>query len=157
MLNCKISSFLPFTAFLIPVFSALRLAKFNIDTRQTNSFIGLPTPANAILIASFPLIAVQQYSLIPLDFQAISKVLYHPYLMIVFSIVFSYLLVSPLPLFSLKFHTSRFKDNFFRYLFLIISIIFLILLGVSGIPIIVISYLGISFFEQVFYKKGLRQ
>src|SRR6201996_9032088 len=91
----KISDYLNFIAFLIPVFSALRLAKFNVDTRQAENFIGLPTPANAILIASFPII---------LDHKNIyyTPYLTNPYILSVFTVVMCTFLVLEVPMMSLK-------------------------------------------------------
>src|ERR1700712_4095455 len=96
----NISPYLNFIAFLIPVFSALRLAKFNVDTRQAEIFIGLPTPANAILIASFPLV-IEQYP-------QLSRYVLNPYGLSVFVLVMCSLLVAELPLMSLKFKNRDF-------------------------------------------------
>jgi len=109
------NSFLPYIAFLIPIFSALRLAKFNIDTRQESSFIGLPTPANAILIAS--LISLNQSSYL-------SNLLSNVWIIIALILVLSFLLISKLPMFSLKFKNLTWSDNKTRYIFLILSFIF---------------------------------
>ena len=85
---------LPYLAFLIAVFSALRLAKFNIDTRQSESFIGVPTPANGLLVASLPLILGQH--------PGWSQYIQNPYVIVGYILVMSYLLVCELPLFALK-------------------------------------------------------
>ena len=82
--------FLPYISFIIPVFSAFRLAKFNLDTRQSESFLGLPTPANALFIGS--------YVFLPNFF----NIAHHPLFLTVLIIVMSLLLVSELPMFSLK-------------------------------------------------------
>ncbi len=152
--NCGNVHLLPFVAFLIPVFSALRLAKFNIDTRQTSSFIGLPTPALAIMVASFPLIAIQTSSFIPINLDCISQIIFHPYFLIAFSLIFSYLLVSPLPLFALKFHSYGFNENRIKYIFLILSITLIVCLKFIGIPMVVFLYLLISILEQISKKKS---
>ncbi len=154
--NCHGTKLLPFIAFFIPVFSALRLAKFNLDTRQTSSFIGLPTPANAILIASFPLIALQESSLVPFNHLALAGLLYNPYLLAGYSIIFSYLLVSPIPLFALKFDSYGFKKNQYRYIFLLSSLLLLICFGLSGIPLVIAFYLLFSIIEQVYIKRNIR-
>ncbi|MEI8203739.1 MAG: CDP-diacylglycerol--serine O-phosphatidyltransferase [Bacteroidota bacterium] len=154
LLNCNGIRLLPFVAFLIPVFSALRLAIFNLDTRQTTSFIGLPTPANAILVASFPLIALQQSSLVPFNHEALAHFIYNPWLLAAFSLLFSYLLVSPLPLFSLKFQSYAFKNNQYRYIFLLSSLILIICLGYSGMPLVIAFYLLFSVIEQVYIKRS---
>lgn len=123
--------------FLIAIFSAVRLAIFNNDTRQTTSFIGLPTPANGLLIISFALIAFLQPGYFP------SWIL-EPWFMISFSILSSYLLVSPLPLFALKFKQWGFKGNEVRYLFLLASAILIVVLQFVAIPLIIILYILIS-------------
>jgi len=133
-------NFLPFIAFLIPVFSAVRLAKFNIDTKQENSFIGLPTPANAILIASFPLILLYEHSN---SFIALN-LLQNTWILISLSVILSILLVAKLPLFSLKFKSIKFSDNLSRYIFLLLSVILLIVLKFLAIPIIVLLYIAVS-------------
>ncbi|MEI7503198.1 MAG: CDP-diacylglycerol--serine O-phosphatidyltransferase, partial [Paludibacter sp.] len=102
----------PYLGFIIPVFSALRLAKFNIDERQTSSFIGLPTPANAIFLAGL----VFSYS----DF-LISNV----WLLIFITLVFSYLLVAEIPMFALKFKNYAWENNQIQYLFLLVTIVLL--------------------------------
>src|ERR1700739_3621191 len=98
-----IGPFINFIAFLISVFSALRLAKFNNDTRQAENFIGLPTPANAILIASFPLILERH--------REFSKYILNQYVLASLVIVMCSLLVAELPLMSLKFKSSDFNKN----------------------------------------------
>jgi CDP-diacylglycerol---serine O-phosphatidyltransferase len=110
-----VGNYLNFIAFLIPVFSALRLAKFNTDTRQAEIFIGLPTPANAILIASFPLI-IEQYP-------NLSVYILNPYILSVFTVVMCALLVAEMPLMSLKFKNRDFNTNIYRYLLLLFSAI----------------------------------
>jgi CDP-diacylglycerol--serine O-phosphatidyltransferase len=133
-------SFVPFVAFIIPVFSALRLAKFNIDTRQTESFIGLPTPANAIFIGSIPLIIYNQNEQIAF----INTLFGNPGFLIILVFILSYLLVSPIPLFSLKFKDLTWVKNSFQYLLLILSVILFIFLNVASIPIIIVLYIVLS-------------
>ena len=139
---------LPYIAFLIPVFSAVRLAKFNIDTMQENSFIGLPTPANAILIASFPLILFyeNENSFITLN------ILQNTWVLISLSVLLSILLVVNLPLMSLKFKTMKFTDNLSRYIFLFLSIILLIAFKFLAIPIVILLYIIVSIFGE---KQGI--
>ncbi|MDP4183877.1 MAG: CDP-alcohol phosphatidyltransferase family protein [Bacteroidota bacterium] len=127
------------TALLIPVFSALRLAKFNIDTRQSESFIGLPTPANAIFFAS--LIIVNAMSLFP-TIQLILK----PSVLAGFNIVMSLLLISEIPMFSLKFKSLKWHDNKLRFCFLILALIMLLILQWYALPLIILTYILISFF-----------
>ncbi len=123
--------------FLIAIFSAIRLAIFNNDTRQTTSFIGLPTPANGLLIISFALIYAFQNAYFPIWLTA-------PWFVIVFSIVSSFMLVMPLPLFALKFKQWGFKGNEVRYLFILTSAVLLAVLHFVAIPLIIILYILLS-------------
>ncbi len=131
-------------AILIPLASAFRLAKFNIDTKQTSSFLGLPTPANAIFYASLPIIMGIKFDLLTYGIILNLKVL------IPIIIILSFLLVSRIPMFSLKFKTYDFKNNLTRYIFLIISIIFIILLHFTAIPFIIIFYIIFSSIIAIF-------
>ena len=126
---------LPYIAFLIPIFSAIRLSKFNIDTRQSSSFIGLPTPAAAIFIASLPVINQSYGTKFSLE------------LLIGISVVLSFLLVAEIPLFSLKIKSGedlKSKENKIRILFLISSVILLFIIHFAAIPFIVILYIFLS-------------
>ncbi len=134
----------PFIAFLIPALSAYRLAKFNLDKRQTESFIGLPTPANALMIASFPLILSQTATLAGIGTGFFATAISNSWFLIFFILIFSYLLIAELPLMSLKFKTFKWNDNKVRYSFLIISAILLISLFYTAIPLIILIYIFIS-------------
>jgi len=138
--NTSIESYLPFTGLLIAVASGYRLAKFNVDTRQTTSFIGLPVPANTLLILSLPLIISFQAS------QQITEVILTPWFLIIITLVSCVLLNAEIPLFGLKFKTWNFKDNAVRYLFLIASILLLVVLKFIAIPIIIFLYILVSLF-----------
>ncbi|MCX6245656.1 MAG: CDP-diacylglycerol--serine O-phosphatidyltransferase [Bacteroidetes bacterium] len=140
---------IPYFALLIPVCSALRLAKFNIDLRQTENFIGLPTPANAIFFASIPLIIQTQtrlYTFIQLDFLVAFFSI--PRVLAVLSVFFSYLLVSEFKLFSLKFKSLEWKGNEHRYIFLILSLALLVVFSVNAIPMTIVAYLLLSLIYQ---------
>lgn len=128
---------LPYLAFFIAVFSALRLAKFNNDTRQSESFIGVPTPANALLVGSLPLILWQH--------PAWSQYIQNPYVLIVYILAMSYLLVSELPLFALKFKDFSFANNRIRYIFLLVSLGLLVWLQFAAVPPIILLYILLSF------------
>lgn len=136
-LEYPIIYFLP--AFLIPVFSALRLAKFNIDENQNENFIGLPTPACAIFIASLPLIIFSN------QFQ-LTNIILTKYFLYTTTALFSYLLVSPIKMFSLKFKNYDFSENKIRYLFLLASLILIVILKWIGIPLVIILYILFSLF-----------
>jgi CDP-diacylglycerol--serine O-phosphatidyltransferase len=166
---------LSYIAFLIPIFSAIRLAKFNIDTRQTNLFIGVPTPANTILICSIPLILYFNFqfpavtgefylSLIKKSQTSAELGLYNdttdyihlilnPYFLIGLTLVMSYMLVAELPLFALKFKNFGWTDNKIRYSFLIISVILLILFQFIAIPFIIFLYIILSVINNSFNKQ----
>lgn len=131
-------------AFLIPVFSALRLAKFNIDTRQSMSFIGLPTPANAMVIAVFPYLAESTPGL--------ADILQNSWFLPVYILVFSYLLVAEIPLPALKFKNYSWKDNSFTYSLIIFSVILLAILKLAAVPLIIFAYIFYSI-VQYFRKR----
>ncbi len=138
-----------FFPFIIAVFSALRLARFNIDTRQTVNFIGLPVPANAILIVSLPLILKQfpgQYD----------NLILHPYFIIIFSSISSYLLVSELNLFSLKFKTFSIKENLYQYLLIFFTLVLFPFLLFATIPIIISLYIFFSFLHSKTNQKTIQ-
>ncbi len=138
--------FLHIAPFSIAIFSALRLAKFNIDERQHTSFIGLPTPASAMLVIALPLMLHQDTA----KYQAL---VFQPISLLVFSALLSYLLVSPLPLLSLKFSNLGVKGNELRYALIAASSILLIVLQAAAIPIIILLYIVFSLIETLFLKK----
>jgi CDP-diacylglycerol--serine O-phosphatidyltransferase len=139
----EVSSWLNFIAFLIPVFSALRLAKFNVDTRQAENFIGLPTPANAILIASFPMIIAHNNRLY-------TPFLSNPYVLPVFVIVMCALLVLEMPMMSLKFKNTDFNQNIYRYLLLLFSAILILFFKFAAVPVIILIYVILSIIQFKF-------
>lgn len=126
--------------FIIAIFSALRLAKFNIDTRQTDSFIGLPTPANAMIWASMPFILAFQSD------SFFANIFSNTYVLLALSLVMSFALIMGMPLFSLKFKNFSWTDNKIRFIFLAICLILIIAFGFSSIPLIIISYILVSLF-----------
>ncbi|MFD1256515.1 CDP-alcohol phosphatidyltransferase family protein [Mucilaginibacter terrae] len=141
----NVSIVLNFIAFLIPVFSALRLAKFNNDERQTDSFIGLPTPANAILIGSFPLIIKEQYGFF-------NAFVLNPFFLAFFVAIMCMLLVVELPLMSFKFKNRDVHRNFYRYLLLLFSAILILFFKFAAVPAIVIMYIALSIIQLRFAK-----
>jgi CDP-diacylglycerol--serine O-phosphatidyltransferase len=132
--------FVPFLGLLIPLFSLLRLAKFNIDERQTDSFIGLPTPGNALFFMIFPLALVFELDNTTTSF----SFLFSWKVVVLLIFVFSKLLISELPLFSLKFKNLKFKGNEIRFFFLLCCAILIPLLKVWSVAIIVFLYLILS-------------
>ena len=140
----KNNSFLVYLPFIIIIFSALRLAKFNNDTRQTESFIGLNTPANSMVICSIPLILNQHPEI---------GTLLNPYVLCVLSVVLSLLLVSEIPMFSLKFKHFKWKANEIRFIFLALSLLMLTTLQFLGIPLIIILYVLLSLLTNYLAKR----
>ena len=123
-----------------------RLAKFNIDTRQSDSFIGLPTPAMSLFVISLPLI--QQYSNIEFALNLITN----NYFLIAITILLTYLMNAQLPLFSLKFKDYSVKSNLIKYVFLTASLLMIIFLQYISIPLIIIVYVVLSVISN-FSKK----
>jgi CDP-diacylglycerol--serine O-phosphatidyltransferase len=132
----------PYLALIIPVFSALRLAKFNIDTRQTESFLGVPTPANAIFFGSFPLVIWQ--SMNHPAYEGIAVLLSNWWILALLVIVFSGLLVSEIPLYSFKFKNLSWRENKVRYVIILSSLLLLIALRFAAIPMIILVYILVS-------------
>ena len=122
-------------AFLIAILSALRLANFNIDTRQSESFIGLPVPANALLIAAFPLMG---------RYQPQFNGFWENDIALGMMVAFSFMLVSDVPLFALKFKSFGWAANQTKYLFLIASALLLLFLQYAAIPLIILLYIIVS-------------
>ena len=133
--NLKISA-LSLFAFLVPAFSALRLAKFNLDEDQSTYFKGLATPSNTLFIFSLFSIYYNKGQIINPEIDT--------YLLIAVSIVFSILLIIDLPLFALKFKGLSWAENYYKYIFLIITIGLVAWLQVAAIPLIILLYIIIS-------------
>jgi CDP-diacylglycerol---serine O-phosphatidyltransferase len=155
-----------FVALIIPVFSAIRLAKFNNDTRQSESFIGLPTPANAIFFCSIILIydnvlcmysknctILESRELVAQDF--IGGFLSKTWLIITLIILFSFLLLAELPLFALKFKSFGWKGNEIRYIFLGLSLILMVTLQFIGIPLVIVLYILLSVVHNLVRKRNI--
>lgn len=132
-------TYLPYAAFLIAAFSALRLAKFNLDERQSTSFIGLPTPANALFWGSFVL--GMKESLINFE--------YTLPLLVIGILVSSWLLVAEIPMFALKFKSYGWKGNELKFSFIIISAILLAILGWTGFSLIIVLYIILSILNNL--------
>lgn len=125
--------FLAYAGFIITVFSALRLAKFNIDTRQTEEFIGLNTPMNTLFIVSLPFIAKDYPTAVGSTFQLLAIIMIN-----------SYLLVSEIKIFSLKLSDPSWQKSKYKYLFLLASIILIATLQFTAVPLILLLYIGFS-------------
>ncbi len=133
-------SVMPFFGFVITLASAYRLAKFNVDENQVSSFVGLPTPANTLLIISLPLILLYHNN------EVLNGIILNPWFLIGLTILSAYLLNSPIKLFALKFKNWSFKDNGIRYLFLIGSLVMLSTLKFLAISLIIVFYILASLF-----------
>jgi len=140
-------NFLPLFALLIPFFSLFRLAKFNLDTRQTSSFIGFPTPANTLFYTTFPLVLVFKAEDI-----TFYTYFFHPITLCGLIVVLSLMMVSEIPLFSLKVKSFKLKGNEIRFTFLLISLIFILVFNVWAIALIVLLYLILSIVENTFFN-----
>ncbi len=130
--------FLPYIALLIPLFSALRLAKFNIDTRQADYFIGMPTPANTIFLFSVGLMAIYT------DNSTLQNVLLHPFLLTGLTVLTSFLLVAELPLLSLKVKNLKWQENKGRIVLLLAILILVLVFRFRAIAFIIPLYLLLS-------------
>jgi CDP-diacylglycerol--serine O-phosphatidyltransferase len=127
------SAYLPFIGFLITIFSALRLAKFNLDERQTEDFIGLNTPMNTLFIVSLPFIQKEYPSIINSTL-----------LLVTITVLMCWLLVCEIKIFSLKFGSMKWIHNKTKFVFLIISAVLIAFLKFAAIPFVLVLYIGSS-------------
>ncbi len=137
-LDMLVAFVVPFVAFLLVAFSALRLAKFNVDERQTSSFIGLPTPANALFWGALVIGVHDKMVALP----------YGWLLIIALVVLFSWLLVAEIPMFSLKFKNLSWKSNRTAYTFLLVSLVLLAVLGLTGLSAVIGWYIILSILTQ---------
>jgi CDP-diacylglycerol--serine O-phosphatidyltransferase len=138
---------LAFLGFLVTLGSCYRLANFNIDTRQTDSFIGLPTPANALFILSLPLV-IRQF-----DSFMLFELLSNYGVLLAISIGSAYILNAEIPLFSLKVKKLTVKDNKLTFFFLAVSLLLLLTLQFLGIPLVILFYIFLSILNNKFIKQ----
>ena len=138
---------IPFLGFIVTLGSCYRLANFNIDTRQTDSFIGLPTPANALFILSLPLVLKFSDSLLMLE------ILTNQWVLLVITLCSAYILNAEIPLFALKVKKFNLKDNALQIVFLLVSLMLVVLLQYIAIPLIIIFYVLLSVVNNMFLKK----
>jgi CDP-diacylglycerol--serine O-phosphatidyltransferase len=131
------SELLPFGAFSLAVFSALRLAKFNIDETQREHFVGLPTPANALFITSLVYLAS------PFDI-AISQDLF----LLVITAIFSFLLVAPVELFALKFRSYGWAGNELKFTFIAFAVLMLAIWQLAALPFVILTYVAASLLKS---------
>ena len=138
---------LPFIGLLLTLAAAYRLAKFNLDERQSSSFIGLPTPAMALFVLSLPVIIAFGNN----DF--IINLISNTYFLIGVVLVFSFLMNAEIPLFSLKFKNFSFKNNLIELFFLVLTVVFVLIFKIISIPLIIISYVALSIVKVSIFKK----
>lgn len=131
--NIAANDYIPLLGFIVTIFSALRLAKFNIDARQSSDFIGVNTPMNTFLIISLPFIGSQY-----------PPILQNIYVLLAIILICCYLLVCELKLFSMKLSSLAWTENKFKYLFLIASVVLVLIVKVLAVPIIFVLYIIFS-------------
>ncbi len=137
-----------FLGFIITLGACYRLAKFNIDTRQSDSFIGLPTPANALFFTSLPLVI----SAFPDSF--LSEILINKWILLALTFLSAYVMNAEIPLFSLKIKNFSFAKYKLQIFFLAISILMLILLQIVAVPLIIVFYVLLSVINNIVNKKA---
>ncbi|CAL2102950.1 CDP-diacylglycerol--serine O-phosphatidyltransferase [Tenacibaculum sp. 190130A14a] len=142
----KSGSNLPYLGLLLTLAACYRLAKFNLDERQSDSFIGVPTPAMSLFVISLPLIV--EYT----DYHFIVELIQNKYFLIGVTLFFSFIMNSEIPLFSLKFKNFGLKDNLIKYIFLVLSIVLLVVIKVAAIPTIILLYIVISLIQNMTKK-----
>lgn len=141
-------SFFPYLGFIITMGSCYRLAFFNIDTRQSESFIGLPTPANSLFILSLPLVI--KYS----DSFFIFELLTSQWVLLLITAFSAYILNAEIPLFSLKIKKFTLKDNLLQIIFLAFSVLLLVFFQYAGVPLVIIGYVVLSVLNNRFSLDG---
>ncbi len=141
LVMAHVHEYVTYLAFSIAIFSALRLAIFNIDETQSDSFRGLPTPANALFLTALPWLTGM-----------LGIAVYEPWVLCTVVVISSYLLVSGIPLFALKFKNFSWKDNKIRFTFLTVSVLLLPVLKITAIPVIILLYIALSLGVQAVSK-----
>lgn len=139
--------FIPFTGLLISLAAAYRLANFNIDERQSNSFIGLPTPAFSIFVVSLPLVLFYG------DNSLVNELLQNIYVLLTITFLGCYMMNAEIPLFSLKFKNYAWKGNEVKYIFLIITIILLSTMKLVAVPLTILLYVVLSVLQNSIKKR----
>jgi len=142
--------FFPYLGFIITMGSCYRLAFFNIDTRQSESFIGLPTPANSLFILSLPLV-FDMYSDSSL---LVFEILTNQWVLLLITAFSAYILNAEIPLFSLKIKKFTLKDNLLQIIFLAFSVLLLVFFQYAGVPLIIIGYVVLSVLNNRFSLDG---
>ncbi|MDD2589530.1 MAG: CDP-diacylglycerol--serine O-phosphatidyltransferase [Fermentimonas sp.] len=141
-----VTHYAPYLAFIIPLFSAYRLAKFNIDERQTSSFIGLPTPANGLFWISY---SYGLHKMAPLN-----ELFFLLTIMLI--LLFSWLMISDIPMFSLKINKIAIKGNERQLLIILLFILFTALWGITGLALVITAYIIISIFTSGINSRSVK-
>jgi CDP-diacylglycerol--serine O-phosphatidyltransferase len=141
--------YFPYLGFIVTLGSCYRLANFNIDTRQTDSFIGLPTPANTLFILSLPLVLKNTESLLVIE------ALTNQWVLLLIALLSAYILNAEISLFSLKVKNFSFSANLIQVVFLLLSLILVFLLHYLAIPMVILLYVLLSVINNKFLKKKL--
>ncbi len=149
LLDGDVNYAVPFFALAIPFFSIFRLAKFNVDLRQTDRFIGLPTPANTLFFMTFPLVLCYG----DLKDPEIIATVFNPVVLAILCVGMGLLMIAEIPLFALKFSNFAWKGNQIRFVFLLISAALILVFKTWSIALIVFLYLILSLIENGFNKK----
>jgi CDP-diacylglycerol--serine O-phosphatidyltransferase len=142
-----VNSYVPYLGFIITLGACYRLANFNIDMRQTDSFIGLPTPANALFILSLPLINSTFFD------DNFSGMIFNKWILVAITFLSAYIMNAEIPLFSLKIKDFTFKKNALQIVFLTLSVLLLGFFQYLGIPLLIITYVLLSVINNKFLKK----
>lgn len=145
--HSQLLCFIPFLGLVITMSACYRLAKFNLDTKQSDFFVGLPTPAMSLFVVFLPIVQVNTGLIF------IKEVIGNPYFLIGVLLFFSYLMNATFPMFSLKFKDYGIGENSFRYALIVISVILLGFMKYSAVPIIVIVYIFLSLLRNFSLKK----
>lgn len=146
--NYSSFNYLPYIGFVITLGACYRLARFNIDTRQSDSFIGLPTPANALFFTSLPLVIAQH----PGSF--ISQYLSNQWVLIVMTLLSAYVMNAEIPLFSLKIKNFSVAKYKLQICFLAVSVLMLVFLQIIAVPLIIVMYVLLSVINNMVIKKA---
>ncbi len=132
----------PLIGLILTLAACYRLASFNLDTRQTDSFIGLPTPAMCLFVISLPLIRIHS------EVEFVNDLISNNYFLIALTGVLSFLMNADLHLFSLKFKEYSLKNNYIKYIFIIASVLLIFTLNFLAIPLIILLYIFLSVFKK---------
>lgn len=144
------AQYMPYFGFVITLASCYRLANFNLDTRQTDSFIGLPTPANALFILSLPLVAIHSDSLV------LFEILLNHAVLLLICLLSAYLLNAEIPLFALKIKGSNWKPYKLQLGFVLYAVLLLAFLQITAVPLLIISYVITSVVYNRWFAQSAR-